>query len=513
MPIALNDNYFSKSRIGIAGCFAMLLIFLVAFSDSIRIVVESWSTEDQFLDQAGFLVTFYIIWTFFRQRKEIAALTPAPLPWLLPILLLCSMVWMVAKLTSVQLVQLGILPILLISSFSALLGVRFFKVALVPMILLMLTLPLWTPLLPLLKDATTGVTVEFLRLINKPVMVQGYYLYLPGGAFFVDDGCAGLRFLLVTLILGFMSIDLQGISLRHGLLLILAGIGLALVANWIRVIIVVLLGDYTLMQHPWVEDHYTLGWIVYAIVVLLPFFVFSNKYFSRLDSRAADAQTTVSLNSNSRRAHLEIILIFSITAMLSGPVVYGLVVNQSAETRTLSIPQATGDWELRFSQEGFQGVDWNPEFISPSNETFARYSSGDKTVEFFRISYARQVQGAELISVDNRVTGSEDWSVVPESTRTISLDQDGVGMRVNTTQVMNSQTDMRRVVIYWYNVAGHETNDDYLAKVYQLTALLEGRSDGTAFVLSAPCNGDCSDEIENIGDFTRTMRSAIQQSI
>ena len=67
--------------------------------------------------------------------------------------------------------------------------------------------------------------------------------------------------------------------------------------------------------------------------------------------------------------------------------------------------------------------------------------------------------------------------------------------------------------MYWYDVGGHLTSNSYLAKMYQVLALLENRADGTAIILSAPCIGDCSAQFDNLGEFARAMHAAIQQSI
>src|SRR5690606_22399208 len=248
---------------------ALLSLLTLAYYPTLREVFSVWSgAGDSSSYTHGFLVLGCGLYLILARRDQLAALRPQPSPWGLLPLAGASVLWFLAVVVGVQMLQMAVLPVLLLSLVWAVCGSAILRVV---------ALPLWQPLLPLLQDITTFVSHKVLRLLGKSVLVMGHYVYLPGGSFVIEEACSGLRFLLIGTILTLVNSHLNRHSFRQGAALLALVTLLAFVANWVRVVVVILIGDATRMQSPLVADHANLGWFIFLIFTLLPYILISRK--------------------------------------------------------------------------------------------------------------------------------------------------------------------------------------------------------------------------------------------
>ena len=481
---------------------AFLLVFAIAYFDSLRILFGLWAGTEQTIYRYGFLVLACTCYLIYLKRSKFVNLSAEPVPWLLFLGLLLSGIWCIASIAGVQTVQLAILPFLVLTTITTFFGIRHLRLLFIPVILLLYAIPLWWPLVPFMKDAATLVTEIFLRTIGKPVFVEGYFLHLPGGTFFIDDGCAGLRFLLVTLILGFMSIDLYSLSLRQSVLLLSTSVILALLANWVRVIAIVLVGDYTQMQHRLVSDHNDLGWAIYGVLVLIPFFLLikhislekptSLSKYPAENSNQRTAESTAENSSPSRiRKRFIALFLLTVCILASGPAVSLLIKYQTYPARQIVLPESSASWNKLDLTEASAGSDWRPNYVDANDFYFSRYVSNGLEVELQIVNYANQQEGAELINVDNSITDDEIWFIVPDSEHPMKVSNEyGFSLDLIEAEIQSRNRE-RKLIWYWYEVGRFSTNNIYLAKIYQLLALLDRRQDANLVVIAIDCVASC----------------------
>ena len=142
---------------------------------------------------------------------------------------------------------------------------------LVVFLLLVFSLPYFSKLVPVLQWVTVGVTENLLGLAGIPTLVQANYIAIPGGRFLVEEGCSGYSFLASNLLLLFLLSLMARFNWRQFLLGLGLSVLMALLVNWIRVVLIILFAHNFGVAHDFVSDHYTFGWIVYTIF-LLPYF-------------------------------------------------------------------------------------------------------------------------------------------------------------------------------------------------------------------------------------------------
>ena len=97
---------------------------------------------------------------------------------------------------------------------------------------------------PLQKMAAGGASMA-LGLFGLPVQSQGVNIFTPRYNFVVDVPCSGLKTAIALLTVGLIvAYLLPGLSLWRRVVLALSSVGVALVANVIRIVIIVLIGIY-----------------------------------------------------------------------------------------------------------------------------------------------------------------------------------------------------------------------------------------------------------------------------
>ena len=136
------------------------------------------------------------------RRDVLARIRPAPSWWPLVLLPAVSALWLAAALLDVleaeQLSVVLLFEILLL----AVLGWQVFRALLAPLLFLFFLVPFGAFLVPLLQTFTAKFTVQGLQLLGIPVFADGYIIQIPEGTFEVAEACAGLRFLIASIVFG-----------------------------------------------------------------------------------------------------------------------------------------------------------------------------------------------------------------------------------------------------------------------------------------------------------------------
>lgn len=476
---------------------ACVLLFLFAYSSSLQAVLAAWNGVEVGSSNHGWLVlgcTLYLLWL----RKD--ALLAQPLqPSLIALVLLAgaALAWFLSRVTQIQAGQMAMLPFLIFLAVGALCGLRHMWLVLLPVGLLFFALPIWQPLLPLLQDITTAVTHFNLKLVGRPVYVVDNFVHVSGGSFVIEEACSGLRFLLVSTTLSLMNSALNKHTWKQGALMLSLVIFLSFIANWVRVLVVILLGDFTQMKHPWVNDHANLGWAIYLVLVLVPFFVISR--YVPLASLAVPAgsasQRYASGESSSRKRTLQVL---AAIALFLTPLAFqwlGAVSTENAVPPTL--PRQVGDWKA--VPDVANG--WKPAFMNSTATWTQAYQRGSNVVRLNLVWYQQQEQGAELINITNTVADGVTWQLEPAS------EMELVANDKLTVQAVTVAAAKKERVWYWYDVGGYLSSNEYRAKINQVLAFMSGRGDARLVSISAPCSEACESQDALLGEFFAAMPS------
>ncbi len=451
--------------------FAFIAVLLV-FWQTTTAVYSFWLDMDTYSHGPLLLpISAYLIW---RDRTRLAISLPRPvLPGLALLALIC-LGWWLSFLVDVRLVQQIALFALIIAVIWVILGGQILRHLAFPLGYLWLGVPIWSPLEGLLQGITVAVVAQALPLAGVPILVEGDFISIPSGRFHVEEACAGLRFVLAAVAISSLYAYLGGFGWKRGAKFVSIAIGMAMVANWVRVFVVVFIGHVSEMQHPWVNDHLALGWWMFA-VTLVPLFWIG---YRMAPSMGSEEHNMVLPTVKADFGRIVTVLVATCTILLLAAASANWIKHGMGESQvTLNVPMSPG-WEL-----GQVPAVWQPIFNGADQELRLNFQDGGRQGAAYLAYYARQDQGKELVNDLNAVYDKKHWELVSKQIR--HIEHPGMPNASVLELVVRTPGGRTWLVWYWYHVADRSTVNPRTAKLLQLWDLLSSRQGGAVVAVAA----------------------------
>ncbi|MEE2022889.1 exosortase [Alkalimonas mucilaginosa] len=254
--------------------FAVLIpaicIFLLFFLVNPTILADfrTYSFDDGTYSHA-YLIPFVIAYLYWRAWKQ----QQLVLSWnsvFFALFISSLFVFLLLQLAQQNIVSRLLLPLVLI--FALLSLYRRNSSVIVPAALVWFITPIWGAINGILQKISVLAVTEIMRWTHVPTFVDGNFIHIPAGTFEIADGCSGLRYFIVSLALSVIFSFLNLKRARSILLFFTVAILGSLITNWIRIVLLILIGDYTEMQSSLMEDHNTFGWYLYVPFIALLFY-------------------------------------------------------------------------------------------------------------------------------------------------------------------------------------------------------------------------------------------------
>ena len=117
-----------------------------------------------------------------------------------------------------------------------------------------------------LKLLVASLAADFVEVVGIPVLLDGAYLALPNGVIEIENACSGLRSLIALTSLGAVYAYLAPLSTARKWILLVASVPIALAANLIRVVAMVLVSyRYGPRGRAFEWTDFTTGLLVFAL--------------------------------------------------------------------------------------------------------------------------------------------------------------------------------------------------------------------------------------------------------
>ena len=460
-----NASATTNWRIILPGLLLLSVLVLVLYRDTALYLARLWLDWKEGGYSHGFLVVLLSAYMVYSDRVALSRSGACPCFYALPLVALCALVWSLAGLANTQLVQALVLLPLALSIVWALAGFGVMRQMLLPVLFVGLAIPVWSPLLPLLQDITAESAYWLTRASGIPAFLEDFTIHLPSGRLSIEDACSGLHYLLAGLTLGVFYAWLNYRAIHHRVLVVMLAAAASILANVLRVFIITWLAHRTDMQHPYVQDHLSLGWYLFGVLVfmLLMLDLLVGRHVVVIEDKLP---AIVDCNFTNAWRYAAVLLVSVLLA--SGPLVnvwLGGAVHYPA-SQTVRLPAGESGWQ------GPQvAIDnWRPQFRGAATAT-AKYSKASDSVYLYVGYYAKQQQGAELINELNRIANTDAWQI---GTQTVIAAVPG------RPEVIEAELDSlyagKRLVWYRYRVAGRYTTSNIGAKLFQVAGILTGRA-------------------------------------
>lgn len=484
---------------------------LMAYVDTLRYLGRLWGDFANSEYAHGYLVlaiSAYLIW---RERKRLARCEPCPDLRPMPLLVLAVMFWLLAALVDVVTAETLALFMIVFVAVWALLGACVMRLLWFPLGFLLFAIPVWFPLSPLLQNMTADVVFYFIRLFSVPAMRQDNMIVLASGALSIEEACSGLRYLMAALTLGSLYAWLNYRGWLARLTVVLVTAAAAVVANFLRVFIVVYLGYTSNMTDPLVYDHLMMGWYLFGamMALLLAFDVWLSRY---LDLSLTGASDPVCAPCRAGAVKRWGIVAAVVLLVLAGPLLLRYfsqvpAMAASGESPAITLPLQLGAWRAVTTRPD----GWAPRFPGAQHlrRDYMRDEAGRPAARasLYLLWYDRQRQGQELINERNRMGGGHGWRSAHERPRRFSL-----GRLPLYEQLLVHDSGKRRLIWYYYRVAGQAVGNRYLGKLLQAKGLLGGNTRALAVILAVDVDDDAETARKRLSDLLPAVLRSEQES-
>lgn len=401
-------------------------------------------------------------------------------------LAVCSLMWFLAALINIQIVEQVLLIPILASALASLYGWPAIWQRRFLLFLPIFAIPVWGSLNEGLLSLASLVVGESVRLMAMPALIQGNSIYLPYGHILIADGCSGIRYFVIALTLGYLIAYLNGYKEWRMLPMLLVAAFLGLLTNWVRIFMLIVIGHYTEMQSGLMEDHELFGWLLFAA------FILPAVYFAPHASSSSSAEPALSAQSVPG-ARLAIMTLLAV----AGPlliIVYGGHFNRI--DRPVPISDATPTNQPLM-----------PIMVRAPAGALTAINSLGNTGVIRTDHYWRGSLEDKLVPYLPRLFDHERWQQVTHTS--VNIDSTGVSQAVYA-----EKGGGRRVLqLQWFEVGGQRTSSRTWAKILQIPATLGGRNDFSIVTLQAECRRvSCEEEAEELQRHAQARIAAVTRS-
>lgn len=464
--------------------FGTILIgTLLLFGDTYWSMVTTWWRSETFAH--GFIVVPISVYLAIRKRETLSKMTPNPDRRALPLLAVLGLIWLFGDAADVlgvtQLAVTVMIPslVLLVFGWSATRALAF------PLAFLLLAVPIGEFLVPPLIDFTAAFTVHALQLTGIPVYWEGNRFSLPSGEWSVVKACSGVRYLYATLTVALLYVYLNYRTRWRQIAFVVIAIVLSIVANGLRAYGIVMIGHLSQMRLAVGIDHFIYGWVFFALLMILLFWIGGFLREGTPESKAEDRPVNMAgmgvVGGSTAKA---------LTSALAGLVILGAFPAwanyveskpPASLTAQLVMPEVGGGWAAQ-GEEPITG--WKPIYVNPTTLFSQRYGRGSDAVGLFVAYYGAQRQGSELINFQNVLVQEKDpWHVIAKDQLTLPVEGDDY--RIKESRLRSAAGDL--LIWQWYWVNGSHLGSKYAVKLREaLDKLVTGRRRGAAIIVYTP---------------------------
>jgi EpsI family protein len=221
------------------GLLLLLLFFL--YLPTFGGLAKIWWSRDDY--SHGFLIPLISLYLAWMKRGQLRNLVPRPdLVFGIPAVFLAGLILLVGRAGGVIVLE-GFSLIIMIGGLILLtLGRGYLKPAIFPVAYLLFMLPvsdeLMGPFQWQLRIATAKMSVASLQMLGFPALLDHQYIVLPKITLEVAQACSGASFLIAIVAIGIPLASLSLASRWNQLFLILSGLVVGVVSNWLRVVLI-----------------------------------------------------------------------------------------------------------------------------------------------------------------------------------------------------------------------------------------------------------------------------------
>jgi exosortase A len=456
------------------------LFFGLVFRHDIEVAVLAWIGTTAY--NHCFLIlplTGFLLW---ERRAVFSTVSPTPIFWPLAAMPLLSAVWLAAAILDLnegrQLAVMAMFEIVLLAT----LGTKAFRLVLAPLLFLFFLVPSGEFLIPILQKITADIAVHGLRMLDIPVYSEGLIIEIPEGKFQIAEACAGLRFLVASIVFGvFFSVVMYRSFFRRALFIALSLV-VPVGANGLRALGIIVLAHLEGSAAAVEADHILYGWIFFSLVILM--LIAIGVSFVDKGDRVPPIRPTGEARGGSAW-RLAAACGAAVLLAALGPA-YGARLDSQFPASPLALtqfPEVAPPWRALAENP----VGWHPTVGGADQELLQSFvEPGSGIVVRFIALYRLRAVGNALTRSDNQIVDDHIWQLEQQSRSEIPIG--GQKIAVTVSRIVSGPH--QRLVWSFYLVDGKITAGLLETKLLQARAVLLRHAALAAFVAISASDDD-----------------------
>lgn len=360
---------------------------------------------------------------------------------------------------------------------------------LLPLSLVFMAFPFWYLAIGVLHSLTTIVNHQLVDWLGITAIIDGNYIQLPTGTVHIARGCSGFKYFLAAATLAVIATIIRPGNFKEFLFNAVVIVALAIIANWVRVFILILVGYYIGMDHPLMADHDVLGWIVF-VVFLVPWFFMSARLQRHITSQKVQTSSAGDTNSEQPQYAARFAYPF-LTVVLVATLVYpALLFSWVDSKRSAAELQA---WSPADAIAGYRRVSdrrssWQPGYHGYSQSYTANYRRGVNTAEVVVLEYGKDAT-QEMVTEEHQIFASEEYELISDTLVSLGGKSGASDVRQLIARKKGART--QRVAYFWYAHGELRAITDLGSKIASARGLIAGLGNDRVVVVSIPCVRNC----------------------
>ena len=249
-------------------------VILILYNPTVNSLYNLWVEYEWAVDTYShgtmlLAVSAYLFYRRWHWLKKNNALNIKPNMLGLFGLIIASLVWTYSVMFDIPLLQKIIFFVVIWMFIWGVIGYKNAEKLIFPLLLPLCAMPIWSYVNGIwLQNITAIVVSAMLEITGFFSYREGIYIYVPAGSFRIAEYCSGLHQLMVTLPIALIYSHLNMFRLPMTIIYVTLAMLMSFFVNDLRIYIVVVVGQLTNMQHYLIlEEHETLGWIIYGFAI------------------------------------------------------------------------------------------------------------------------------------------------------------------------------------------------------------------------------------------------------
>jgi len=485
---------FTFTRAQLVGAAFGALVLAVIFQSTFGLLLATWQMEEYSHGILIPLISLYLLW---QRRAQFASL-PFEGSWAgVGLVAVGLTIYFLGTLAAITTIDAYAFVIVIAGCVLAVMGWKAFKLALVPVALLLLMNPLpaffYNNLSSSLQLLSSKIGVAVIRLLGISVYLEGNVIDLGTYQLQVAEACSGLRYLFPLMSVGAIMAYLINARTWQRWVIFLSTIPLTLLMNSFRIGVIGVLVDRFGVEQAQGFIHAFEGWVVFMICLAL--LTFEAWGLARLTGEKRSfrelfapppAPSKQKSDTPAQMRRIAVPATVALALLLIAVYPSRAVPHREEQTPERSVfatyPMQIAQWHGR--PESIEQV--YLDVLKLDDYVQANYSrGGEPSVNFYVAYYASQRTGVSAHSPASCLPGggwrmeSFDQSEVP------GVRVGGAALRVNRAVIQKGNS--RQLVYYWFQQRGRDLTSEFLVKWYLFQdSLTRSRTDGALVRLITP---------------------------